>query len=195
MDPKEQKKELRKLITSRRDAATQEQLRALSARVENTLFTFDKFKEAHTVMFFAAFRSEVHTVPMIARALAQGKRAVAPVSLIAERALLPCLIRDIEKDLVPGSYGIPETPLERRVPVAPQEIDFLCLPGLGFDRRGNRLGYGGGFYDRFLDRLRPDCTLAALAYAFQIVDHVAHAPHDKPVQFVITDQEVIACTG
>ena len=187
------KKELRNLIASRRDSLTEIDLAQLSKGVEERLFGFEPFLAARTVMFFAAFRSEVHTVSMIARAMSERKRVLVPVSLLDTHELLPCMVTDINRDLVPGAYNIPEPPPERRIAVDPMDIDFLCMPGLGFDRQGNRLGYGGGYYDRFLERLRPDCTLAALAFAFQIVDAVPHAPHDKPVQFVVTNDEIIKC--
>jgi 5-formyltetrahydrofolate cyclo-ligase len=194
MDAQHLKKELRATIAARRDAMSENELLAMSRKVQESLFTFEKYMSADTVMFFAAFRSEVVTVPMIEAAIVQGKRAVSPVSILETHELLPCLIRDITTDLAPGAYGIPEPPPGQRVAVDVSDIDFLCLPGLGFDTAGNRLGYGGGYYDRFMERLRPGCTLAALAFSFQIVDHVPHAPHDKPVQYIVTDQGVIDCS-
>jgi 5-formyltetrahydrofolate cyclo-ligase len=193
MDIKQKKIALRKLITERRDRLADADLAALSRDVARNLFAFEPFQRARTVMFFVAFRSEVHTLPMIDRAIDAGKVVVVPVSLLDEKRLLPCRIENTEQDLAAGSYGILEPPPERRVPVLPELIDFVCLPGLGFDRRGNRLGYGGGYYDRFLESLRPDTTLAALAFSFQIVESVPAAAHDKPVPFVITDKEIIDC--
>ena len=194
MSFQEQKKELRRIISGRRDALTEDELAALSIRVGDNLFACPEFERAQTIMFFAAFRSEVHTVPMMERALAAGKRVLTPVSLVETHELLPCEVRDVAADLAPGAYDIPEPPPDRRRAVPAEEIDFLCLPGLGFDRSGNRLGYGGGYYDRFLERLREDTVLAALAFSFQMVDSVPAAPHDKPVQLVITDKEIIRCT-
>jgi 5-formyltetrahydrofolate cyclo-ligase len=193
MDAKEEKIKLRKQISGLRDALTEQALADRSLAVQESLFGFELFRQARTVMLFTAFRSEVATIPMIERAVREGKRTAVPVSLLAERALLPCEVRDTALDLAPGAYDIMEPPPERRRPVDPRDIDFLCLPGLAFDKQGNRLGYGGGFYDRFLELLRPDCTLAALAFSFQMVDFVPHAPHDKPVQFVVTDKGVIRC--
>ena len=92
------------------------------------------------------------------------------------------------EDLVPGFMDIPE-PTASCEPVDPQEVDLVLVPGVAFDRQGNRLGYGGGYYDRFLQQCA--APRVALAFATQLVDHVPTEPHDLRVHAVVTDEEVI----
>ena len=136
-------------------------------------------------MFFAAFRSEVETGPMIRRALKSGKRVILPKVQGSELALFE--ITDFDKDVAPGAWDIPE-PNEGR-PVQLDEIDIIIVPGAAFDARGNRLGYGAGFYDQLLPAFKK--TAVALAYELQIVPSVPADPHDVPVAKVVTEKRVI----
>ena len=93
--------------------------------------------------------------------------------------------------LLPTGYG-PREP-SRRIPLEPAEVDLIITPGLAFDRRGFRLGYGGGHYDRFLTRVRPDSIRIGLAFSVQLVDRVPEEPSDQKVHFVVTDAEIVDC--
>ena len=76
-------------------------------------------------------------------------------------------------------------------PVEPKEIDLVIVPGVAFDIRGNRLGYGGGFYDRFLPNTRKNTTLVALAYELQVSSDVYRAEHDVPIHILITEERLL----
>ena len=91
--------------------------------------------------------------------------------------------------LVPSGYGAME-PAER-APEPPEEIDLGVAPGLALDRAGNRLGYGGGYFDAFLARIRPDCPVVAICFGEQLVDAVPVGPSDRRVDVVVTDREVV----
>jgi 5-formyltetrahydrofolate cyclo-ligase len=86
----------------------------------------------------------------------------------------------------PSSFGALEPAAGE--PVGPEEIDVVVVPGLAFDRRGHRVGYGGGFYDRFLGRLRPDALTVGICFSVQVVDEVPHGRGDRPVDLVVTEQ-------
>lgn len=189
------KKDIRNLVAERRDRLTPGELSARSAAVEARLFSYEPFVSARTVMFFVSFRSEVLTEGMIKRALDAGKCVVAPVVRLETRELVASELKDFDSELAEGAYGIPEPKPEFVRPVPPEEIDFAAVPGLAFDRAGHRVGYGGGFYDRFIERLRPDAHLAALAFSFQLFDEVPFQQHDRKIHAVITDAETLIVNG
>jgi 5-formyltetrahydrofolate cyclo-ligase len=95
-------------------------------------------------------------------------------------------INDLDRDLAPGTFGIPEPIRAARRPVASRAVDLVFVPGLAFDRRGHRLGYGHGYFDRFLATL-PDATpTVGLAYRFQLFDRLPTSAHDRAVSTVLT---------
>ena len=179
------KKELRKKVLGARDKLSPRQRAAKSREIEERLFSLPEFKSAGTVMFFASFRSEVDTGPMIRRALMFGKRVVLPKVEGTELALHE--ITDFDNDVAPGAWGIPE-PIESR-PVMLEELDLVIVPGAAFDERGNRLGYGAGFYDKLLPAFRK--MTVALAFEVQIVPNVPADIHDVPIKKIVTDRRVI----
>lgn len=142
-------------------------------------------------MCYVSFGSEVNTFPLIQAALEQSKRLAVPLCQPEGQSLLAAEISDFPGDLRPGTWGILEPRPEALRPVAPELLDLVLVPGVAFDRSGNRLGYGAGYYDRFLATLRPGARTIALAFAEQIVTDVYPQAHDRPVDMVITDQEII----
>ncbi|MEE0776120.1 MAG: 5-formyltetrahydrofolate cyclo-ligase, partial [Bacillota bacterium] len=141
-----------------------------------------------TVMVYLPTGNETDLWPLIKDLLVQGKRIVAPVC-VEIGVMEPCLIEDLEKDLAPGRYDI-LAPVElRKVPL--EEIDMIIVPGVGYDKDGNRLGFGAGYYDRFLPRLRKDCRKIAICYRFQIRTDLKPEPHDFPVDAVITEDGIM----
>jgi 5-formyltetrahydrofolate cyclo-ligase len=142
-------------------------------------------------MYFVSFGSEVDTRPMVEETIRRGKTALAPKAVPQSRELIPSCILDWESDLMPGYYNIPEPRAGALRPYAPEQIDLLIVPGVAFDLKGNRLGYGGGYYDRFFSLLKPGTPLVALVFELQIVPEVPIDEWDRPVDFVITDQRMI----
>ncbi len=99
--------------------------------------------------------------------------------------MTPVVLKNI-RELAPGKWGIPEPVM--KIPVPSQKIDLVLVPGIAFDRRGNRLGRGGGYFDRFLSSIPQRIRKVALAYSFQIVERVPVTPQDVPVDEVITEE-------
>ncbi len=156
-----------------------------SREIEERLFSLPEFTSASVIMFFASFRSEVDTLPMIRRALISGTRVVLPKVKGKELALYE--IADWDRDVSPGAWGIPE-PRESR-PIRLEEIDLILMPGAAFDEHGNRLGYGAGFYDKLLIAFTK--MTVALAFEAQIVPRVPAEKHDLPVKKIVTETRVI----
>jgi 5-formyltetrahydrofolate cyclo-ligase len=179
------KASLRKLVAEARDGLTPEERLTKSREIENRLFRLPEFIGSSVIMFFASFRSEVDTVPMMRRALAEGKRVVLPK--IQGKNLVLFEIRDFDKDISSGTWGIPEPHENNRI--ALDAVDLMIVPGLAFDERGNRLGYGAGFYDRLLASFTK--TTVALAFEVQMVSEVPAAKHDIAIKKIMTEKRVI----
>lgn len=139
---------------------------------------------------FIPYKSEITTVPLLNRLRRDGWRTALPV-VIAQGQPLVFRLWQPGEPLVPGVWDIPIPP-ESAEAVDP---DVLLVPGLTYDRQGYRLGYGGGFYDRTLEKLRVIKTVTAIgvAYQAQLVDQVPLGEHDAPLDYIMTDEETITC--
>jgi 5-formyltetrahydrofolate cyclo-ligase len=156
--------------------------------VEQRLAALAEFGAAGTVLLFYSFGSEVGTSGVARRVLDAGKRLLLP--FLADEGMEAAEVAPGD-ELSPTAYG-PREPA-RRVAVNPRKVDLVVTPGLAFDRAGRRLGYGGGHYDRYLARLRPDATRVGIAFSVQVVDEVPAGPEDQRVHMVVTDADVIDC--
>lgn len=173
------------MVLAARDSMTPEQRREKSRKIEERLFALPAFRTAQVVMFFASFRSEVETGAMIRRALQSGRRVILPKVAGKELALFE--VKDFDADVEAGVWGIPEPkPL---VPAKLDEVELMIMPGAAFDERGNRLGYGAGFYDKLLPSFKG--TTVALAFEEQLLPNVPAAAHDVPVMKIVTEERVI----
>jgi 5-formyltetrahydrofolate cyclo-ligase len=185
---KKLKDKLRKQVLNARFNLTPELRRAASAEIEARLFGLPEFRAASMVMFYASFQSEVETHHMIRRALAEGKRVVLPRVKGKELELLE--IENFDRDVAPGAWGILEPDGGKSAHL--EDIDLIVMPGAAFDERGNRIGYGAGFYDKLLPLYKG--RTVALTYELQIVPAIPAAAHDIPVQKIVTEKRVIdAC--
>ncbi len=103
---------------------------------------------------------------------------------------MPCEIRSLD-ELVPGTWGILEPPENSRKVVPAEEIDLAVVPGLAFDRQFNRLGYGAGYYDRFLPKLKKNAVKAGICYSIQLIDQIPVEAFDIAMDIIVTDTEVL----
>jgi 5-formyltetrahydrofolate cyclo-ligase len=185
-----QKAELRERIRTLREDLSPEERSRRSAAVTERLFRLPEMQVARTVALVSSFSSEIDTAGMIERAHAEDRRVLLPY---LDEGVMEVAEHRPGDALVPSSYG-PAEPARRR-PVDPAEVDVVIVPGLAFDRRGRRLGYGAGFYDRWLRRVRPDAARVAIGFSFQVVDRVPAGGSDERVHVVVTDREVIRARG
>lgn len=184
------KRAMRREILARRDALSQAERGAKSSAIAERLFVLPEIRAARTVMLFWSFGSEVDTAPMIERLAAGERRIILP--RIESGEAVPVTYRPGDP-ISETSFGAME-PSSGDV-VDPMELDALVTPGVAFDRGCNRSGYGGGFYDRLFGRARPDVSKIAVAFALQLVDAVPAGRHDRRVDLVVTEEEVIRCAG
>jgi 5-formyltetrahydrofolate cyclo-ligase len=184
------KGELRRAKLAERDALPANTRKEKSRLIARQLEELPAFVEAKKVMLFASMASEVETKEMAAWALKEGKQVALPVTDRQSRELIPGWITSWD-ELVPGVWGILE-PDRSRLRLAPiDELDVVVVPGVVFDKKGYRIGYGGGYYDRLLPRLRPGALKVGIAFAEQIVDVVPACEYDIPVDMVITDEGIL----
>ncbi len=160
---------------------------ALSARVQARFLALDAFESGEALALYAATRGEVATEQVLASALASGKRVSFPRVERPKRRLQFHSVR-AWSDLAPGAFGILEPDDLPHTRVDPGSIDVIAVPGVAFDRRGHRLGYGGGYYDRLLGHrtTRPRCVVG-LAFDFQVLDELPHDADDEPMDWVVTE--------
>lgn len=175
------KKALRREISAQKRSMTAEQIESASRRLADQLFATDAYQQAQSIYGYLSYNQEVRTESILRRAMIDGKRVAVPKVYGDDMKFI--WIEDL--DLVaPGYYDIPEPIADG--PVADDEMALVLMPGLAFDPEGHRIGYGGGFYDRYL-AAHHDHKLVALCYDFQIFDHLDTDVHDIPVNLVISD--------
>ena len=144
-------------------------------------------------MFFVGKNLEIQTFSGITRAFSEEKRVFVPITVKDERDLIVSEIFNLD-ELEPAVYSILE-PKKELVRLSPrQKMDLIIVPGLAFDRKGSRLGYGFGYYDNFLKKKSKYAKSIGLAFHFQIVESVPINNHDLPVDIIITEKEVIYCS-
>lgn len=186
----EERTTLRKKILAARDGLPLAERQRKSRAITERLLALPEFANARNVFAYVGFRSEVETLPLITHCLKRGTTVSAPLTLPAEHRLLAYAITDPSRDLVPGYCGILE-PLTTLPLVDPASIEVVIVPGSVFDARGGRLGYGGGFYDRFLQNAAPQALRIGLAYDLQVIAAVPLETHDQPLDYLVTETRAI----
>jgi 5-formyltetrahydrofolate cyclo-ligase len=183
---------LRQRILAERDALAPASRQQLSAAITRRLEALSVVHEAKTVLAYASFGSEYDTSELLRNLLERRAILVLPKIDKAQRKLQLFEVRDLDQDTKPGVWGIREPSVARCRPAIAGEIQLVVVPGVAFDRGGNRLGYGGGYYDRLLASFAHTPALLAPAFALQVVEEVAHEENDVPVHAIVTESEVIS---
>jgi len=173
------KKELRRQIREQKRAMTVEQIEEASRRLGELFINTPQYKDAKTIYGYLPYNQEVRTVPMLEQAMRDGKRVAVPKCYGDEMKFI--YMDDLSKVEL-GYANIPE-PIEDG-PVAEDKTALVLMPGLAFTEKGDRMGYGGGFYDKFL-AAEPDHPTVALCYTFQMVETLPTAEYDIPVDCVL----------
>ena len=186
----EERTALRTRILAARDTLSAEERQRKSQLISERILTLPEFANARSVFTYVSFRSEVETLPLIARCLQKGMRVSVPLTLVKEHRLQAYALTDPARDLAPGYCSIPE-PRQTLPLVDPAAIEVVVTPGSVFDLRGGRLGYGGGYYDRFLQSAAPQALRIGLAFDLQVVAAVPLKSHDQQLDYLITETRTI----
>ena len=174
------KKALRAEIRAKKRALTEAQIVRYSEELAQKLFAHPLYQAAKSIYGYMSYNQEVRTMPILRQAQADGKRVAVPK--VYGETDMRFLWLDDPARIAPGAFGIPE-PVDDG-PEADDPAALVLMPGLAFDPQGHRLGYGGGFYDRFL-AAEPHPTIA-LCYAFQLLPQLETEAHDIPVDAVLS---------
>lgn len=173
------KQELRRAIRERKRAMTEEEIVERSNALAEKFYNSPAYQAASTIYGYLPYNQEVRTVPMLQRALDEGKRVAVPKVYGEEMRFI--YLDDLTQ-VSKGYAGIPEPIAD--APVADDKRALVLMPGLAFDPQGHRIGYGGGFYDRFLAQ-EPHHPTLALCYEFQMQAHLDTEEFDIPVDTVL----------
>lgn len=184
------KQEMRAVMRARRKALPAAEKKKLDLELEERLFSSPLFREAEKIFLFLSLPEEPDTTPILHYALELKKKCALPRIKNNRAGVMEFYYCEKLADLRPGPFGLqePDTACE----LAMEAPDIILLPGLAFDRQGGRLGYGKGFYDRYLGRMDlKKSILTGYAYSFQIVEKVPVEKTDFPVNCIVTDREMI----
>lgn len=173
------KTEIRAMIRAKKRAMTEAEIISASEALGRLFRESDLYRKAKTIYGYLPYNQEVRTTPMLEQALADGKQVAVPKVFGDEMKFIT--LTDFSR-IAPGYAKIPE-PIDDG-PIADDPTALVLMPGLAFDPQGHRIGYGGGFYDKFL-AAEPNHPTLALCYGFQMVDHLETDPHDIPVDQVL----------
>ena len=167
-----------------------------SAAITERLAQLPGYRQANIVLGYMNFGAEFASELWVSQALAEGKRLALPKVNHHTNQLDLYWVEDLETQLESGLWGIREPVVERCERLnALNEVEFALLPGVAFTRSGDRLGYGGGFYDKLLAHMAQRPVLAAATFAVQIVEHLPQEATDVRVEWIVTEQETIACSA
>ena len=179
------KQELRRAMRAGRDAIPEAELRQRSELIRQRLLAVPEVGRAESFFVYISYRSEVQTWPLIESLLSAGKMVTVPKTL-NRTEMEAHMLKDLSS-LQPGIFGLP-TPVGNEAYGG--KLDLCLAPGLAFTTAGDRLGYGQGHYDRFLEK-HPDMTVVGLAFESQIVSHLPREPTDRRMDLIVTEDRVI----
>lgn len=182
--------EFRTMMNERRKALSETERDAASNAITQRILDLKQWKTAETVALYLSFGSEVSTERLIREALTEGKTVVIPVCQSDYKLLFSRYTP--ETPLVTTSMGLDEIAPTAIDPVEANTIDFCLVPGLAFDTQGHRIGYGAGYYDRFLPTLSKDCFIIACAFDAQVY-HEGILPQnetDYPLGYLVTEKNL-----
>ncbi len=185
---RQRKQELRSRYKRVREAFTPEKKASLDAQLAERFFSLPEYKEAKVIFAFVSKGIEVETGKIISGALADGKSVAVPLCDM-ENTEIDFYYINSRDDLTDGVFGLLEPDVSKCAKAKPDDADICIVPGLVFDREGYRLGFGKGFYDRFLGDF---CGLTvALCYCACISDELPRGYYDRPVSLVVTEKYTI----
>ncbi len=184
------KAEIRALALQRRDALPLSVHRDSGHAILRRIVAMDEFRQARTILAYCSFGSEIDTAPLLNQVLGAGKTLVLPKLNPASGALDLYRVKNLDADLRTGLWGIREPDASQCEHCPATDIDWILVPGVAFDRRGGRLGYGKGYYDKLLASIDRRPRTVAAAFEVQMMDAIPMEPHDVHVGAVVTETDL-----
>jgi phosphoribosylglycinamide formyltransferase-1 len=186
------KEDMRREMLQKRDEHHSRKGHQLCILIMDRFLRLGEFNSAKCILLYASKGSEVHTEGIIRSALSLGKRVALPVTNKERHELELYEVHSVD-ELAPGAFEIMEPEANAARKVEPDEVDLAVVPGVSFDQRGHRIGYGKGYYDKLLPKISG--KKVGLAYEIQIVGRVPEDPHDVAVDMVVTEEREIGCSA
>lgn len=186
------KEKLRKHLQEQRKNIPVEERHNKSQQIKELLFRIPQVRTAHDLLCYVSFKSEVETTAMIEDILRQKQKKISVPFIHPEKRELSIAQIKSLKGLKPGSYGVPEPQASTLKESDPTTIQVALIPGLGFDRKGYRLGYGKGYYDKFLED--KEFLKIGLAFACQVQEKIPSDPWDIAMDIIVTEKGVMVCS-
>ena len=183
------KKILRKELMKKRDALTLNEIKDYSEKIAENLYNTSIYKESENIFIFVSYKSEVNTHNIIKHSIAEGKKIYVPVTDSVTKTMKASRLRDFSQ-LKEGYMHILE-PAEEYIEITDSNVlDLVIVPGLLFDKNGYRIGYGGGFYDKFFASLERDVKKLGIGYDFQFTSgNIEHDDFDIPVDYFLSEKK------
>lgn len=188
------KSQLRTILRGLRQNLDPDRAREDSARIRDRLLDLERIRAARSVMLYLPTRGEVDTWPLLDHFWSLGREVLLPRCRPDRPGVMEIHAVTSPAQLAPGSFGLVEPCPGLARPVPTPAPDVVLIPALAFDRHGHRLGFGGGYYDRFLPTLPDTPLLAGLAFRFQVLDRLPVDAWDRPVHLVATPDQVLVFT-
>lgn len=185
---REEKKVLRNKILSLRNALEIDNKIKMDESIYRSLFSLDIFNKAKNIFIYLSFGTEINTRTIIEKILESKKNVYIPKVYKNNKSMKAIKLSSFN-DLKENSMGILE-PIEDENYIDKKDIDLIIVPGVVFDLEGNRIGYGGGYYDRYLEEIKDVVNKLVIAYEFQVIDYIESEDHDIKVDYIVTEEKI-----
>lgn len=187
------KEHQRKQFKEKRDLLSLEEIMDKSNKIKENFFSLKEVWKAEKIMIYVSFKSEARTREIILDLLKRKKTVVVPVIDLKKEKIYLSRLKDFQKELIPGKLGIFQPLKEFFRSFNPKELDLVVVPGIAFDEKGNRIGFGKGYYDKFLLSLPKKVHVIGLAFEEQIGEKLACKKHDVVMHKIVTEKRIIEC--
>lgn len=189
------KQTLKQEIFRKRKSLTRGEIKEKSKRIKENLYSLEEFEEAKNIMLYVSFNEEVDTQEIIKELLINKEKNIIVPYVVKNNPILQLSELKSFNELEPKTLGILEPRDNFIREFGLKKLDLVIVPGIVFDENGYRIGYGYGYYDRFLKNLDKNVKKIGLAFEFQLVGKIPEERHDVPVDIVVTGERVLKCEG
>ncbi|WP_066497579.1 5-formyltetrahydrofolate cyclo-ligase [Abyssisolibacter fermentans] len=177
-------------MLKKRRNMTKEEVAFNSDRIKTMLTEMNIIKKSKTIMLYLSFGNEVNTFSLLEWCIKNNKKVVVPYCIEKEKKIIPSEIRNVDEDLTKSPLGFLQPKLDKLKEVPVLDIDLVIVPGVVFDIKGNRIGFGGGYYDRFLNRAL-NATSIAVCHDYQLLGEVPKDKYDVPMNQIVTEKKKV----
>ncbi|WP_291633618.1 5-formyltetrahydrofolate cyclo-ligase [Clostridium sp.] len=185
------KDDLRKNMLKQRKNMKIETVNDFSNKIIETITELPQFIKCKNIMLYLSFNNEVDTYPLVTWCLDNGKTVIVPYCIQSQRKIVPFKINNLTNDITKSTFGVMEPRHDLLKQANIEDIDLIIVPGVVFDLHCNRIGFGAGYYDRFLPKKSKFTPTIGIAYDYQILDSVPTGVYDVPLDFIITEKRII----